>query len=69
MKRRAHWGQDSPIVQLRVILGAIEGELRNIQEGIASDKAPARAIAMTLDAQDIASDINRGHSPEKWDEG
>lgn len=65
MKRNSSWSQESPIVQLRVILGSIEGDIMNISDGIASGKVAARALKHVRDAKQLAEAIAKGDS--EWD--
>lgn len=63
MKRDKRWGQDNPRDQARVILGAIEGELINMQEGIASTKSIGRAIDLMQEVKILIHSLESG----SWD--
>lgn len=67
MKRDKHWGQENPRDQARVILGAIEGDLINIQSGILSNRkiatASERAIALMQDVKKLIASFEEGN----WD--
>lgn len=45
-----HYGQDSPSDQLRTIVGAIEGSLGNLQEGVGNPDEAVRQIRLMLDS-------------------
>ncbi len=65
MKREEHWKQESPMVQLRVILGSIHGNTMNIKDGYSKEVAVDRILIMVKDAQRLAEAIAKGD--DKWD--
>ena len=71
MKRNIHPGrifsQDTPILQLRVILGSIEGHLSNMVAGIASEKSMNRALDNMQEAKAIVEAIGKGEDPHTWE--
>lgn len=67
MKRRSTWGQDTPSIQLRVILGSLDMNLESLSEGIGdSEKVLARCRSHMQDCKDLAESIDSGDN--KWDE-
>lgn len=66
MVRESRWGQDFPMAQLRVLLGAIQGEAENQIEEIAGPLASRRILQMVTDAQTIVNAMAEGQDPYKW---
>lgn len=64
--RESRWGQDTPMDQLRTLLGAIQGEALNQIEEIAGPLACKRILQMVVDAQTIVNAIAEGQDPHKW---
>lgn len=68
MKRKEEWKQDNPRDQLRVLLGAIEGDLSNMREGIGNPTIQlGRMYTFLREAQQIASDLPPGEWESLYD--
>lgn len=64
MKRQPNWGQENPRDQARVILGAIEGDLSNMIEGIGDSKIQLQRMHTFLyQVEELVRDLPEG----KWD--
>lgn len=67
--RKTTWRQETPRDQLVVLLGSLEGNLLNLQDGGARD--PATTLKVMLDQVRDAQAIVSGHvlKSETWREG
>lgn len=57
------WSQENPRDQIQVLLGALEGDLHNMNRGLLNDKQVPRMWKILQDAQLLAAGLPTG----EWD--
>ena len=61
MKRLETWSQDTPKMQLAVLLGTLKGELGNIEDGIKPENALKRCQRWIAELKQLGDLL-----PEEW---